>query len=236
MVYIPPSVLLGGAQLLSGGINTFFNNQSRRAQLKAERQAVDQANKYRLAAFGRELEDVAEYNEAIREAFEQSKETARRQIAANNNAYQDVISSGLTRLADESDNYIAKAMGRKIGLAEATGRTAASGVTGVTADRMDTVQRAAAGRATAADLASKERSIGAYLFNVQQAREATEFANYSAYVPVSRAPRLAKAPMFEGFASGPVDTTGLGLTSDLISTGINTLGAYFGNLPKKATK
>lgn len=235
MVFIPPNLALAGAQLAVGGIQSIFNNESRQAQLASQRAGLRAQNRQRLQANQRLFEDYLEYNEAITEAFEQSKITAQKQIAANNSAYQRVIESGLTGLADESDNYVARAFDRRIRLAEATGGAAASGLTGVTADLMDAMQRGAAGRATAADSASAERSIGRYLFNTKAAREQTEMANYAAYVPVSRAPRLGRPPVFEGFGQMPTDTTGMDFLSDTIGTIGSAALTYFGNMPKKAT-
>ena len=59
------------------------------------------------------------------------------QYEFNGRARQESIESGLTQLADISDGFIEKAFSRKMKLAEATGKAAAAGMTGVTADRFD---------------------------------------------------------------------------------------------------
>ena len=229
------ALVAAGATAAKGGANAYFANQQRQALLSSQRDQVRQQNR-----LGR-LQDQIDFDaymrqvEAETKAYELRKETADRQIAYNNTAYQRVIESGLTKLSDLSDNYIAKAQGRRAKLSRSTGVAAAKAMTGVTADRADVAMKAAAGRQESMDEASKERSVGQYIFNTNVAKEQVEAANYRAWAEVAIPPTFGPPPVSRGMINRPADTTGSALLSDLVGVAADTAMSFVSNLPTKAT-
>ena len=229
------AAVMAGGTALKGGIGAFQKDQQRQALLSAQRAEVRQRNKLSRIQdqqlFGEYLRSV----KAETEAYELRKESAARQISLNNSAYQRTIETGLTSLADLSDNFIAKAQSRKIKLARSTGAAAASGMTGVTAERADTMQIAAAKRPEAMEEASKERAVGQYIFNTNLAKEQVEQANWRAYASVAIPPTFGPPPVSSGMIQRPKDQTGSALMADIAGVAIDSAMSFVGNLPKQAT-
>jgi hypothetical protein len=229
------AAVAAGATAAKGGANAYFANQQRQALLSSQRDQVRQQNR-----LGR-LQDQIDFDAYMRqvnaetEAYELNKQKADRQIAYNNTAYQRVIESGLTKLSDLSDNYIAKAQNRRAKLSRSTGVAAAKGMTGVTADRADVAMRAAAGRQEAMEGASKERAVGQYIFNTNVAKEQVEAANYRAWSEVAIPPTFGPPPVSRGMLNRPADTTGAALMSDLVGVAADTAMSFVSNMPTKAT-
>ena len=229
------AAIAAGATAAKGGANAYFANQERQALLSSQRDQVRQQNR-----LGR-LQDQIDFDAYMRqvnaetEAYELNKQKADRQIAYNNTAYQRVIESGLTKLSDLSDNYIAKAQNRRAKLSRSTGVAAAKGMTGVTADRADVAMRAAAGRQEAMEGASKERAVGQYIFNTNVAKEQVEAANYKAWAEVAIPPTFGPPPVSRGMLNRPADTTGAALMSDLVGVAADTAMSFVSNMPTKAT-
>ena len=229
------ALAMAGGTALKGGIGAFQKDQQRQALLSAQRAEVRQRNRLGRIQDQQLFDEYQRSVKAETEAYELKKEAAARQISLNNSAYQRTIETGLTSLADLSDNFIAKAQSRKIKLARSTGVAAASGATGVTAERADTMQRAAAGRQEGMEGASKERAVGQYIFNTNLAKEQVEQANWRAYSSVAIPPTFGPPPVSSGMIQRPKDQTGSALMADIAGVAIDSAMSFVGNLPKAAT-
>ncbi len=229
------AVIAAAGTAAKGGANAYFSNQQRQALLTSQRDQVRQQNRLGRVQDQIDFDAYTRQVEAETKAYELRKESADRQIAYNNTAYQRVIESGLTKLSDLSDNYIAKAQNRRAKLSRSTGVAAAKGMTGVTADRADVAMKAAAGRQEAMEGASKERAVGQYIFNTNVAKEQVEAANYRAWAEVAIPPTFGPPPVSRGMRNRPADTTGSALLTDLVGVAADTAMSFASNMPTKAT-
>ena len=157
------------------------NKQIAKAELRDSQNFLAQSQQYK-----------AYVDNALAE-YEADKANLSMQYEFNGRARQESIEAGLTQLADISDGFIEKAFSRQMKLAEATGKTAAAGMTGVSAGRFDRVQRGVAARNTGRDVASMQRAEGAFMFREKQAQFAQAVANQNAYNRV-RPPSFGPAP------------------------------------------
>ena len=131
--------------------------------------------------------------------------------------------------------FIAAAVNRRIKIAKGTGGAAASGMTGVTADRAATAVRGAGGRQEGMEDASKQRAVGQYIFNTELAREQVEQANFRAYASVAIPPTFGPPPVSRGLVQRPKDTTGLLYLLILVGVAADTAMSFASNMPTKAT-
>lgn len=229
------AAISAAATLAKGGAQAYASNQQRQSLLSSQRAQVRQQNKLNRLLDQQDREAYERNKREVSRAYELEKETAARQIALNNTAYQRTIETGLTSLSDLSDNFIAKAQSRKIKLARATGGVAASGQTGVTASRVDAMQRGGAGRQEAMEGATKERAVGQYIFNTSLAKEQVDNANWKAWSSVAIPPTFGPPPVSRGRIQAPKDNTGSALIADLVGVAADTATSFFGGLPKAAT-
>jgi hypothetical protein len=167
--------------------------------------------------------------------YEADKANLSVQYEFNGRARQESIEAGLTQLADISDGFIEKAFARQMKLAEATGKTAAAGLTGTTADRFDRVQKGVAQRNTARDGQSMVAAEGAFMFRDKQAQFAQAVANQNAYNRV-RPPSFGPAPAAPMARERMADNTGRDLMFGLGTAVLDGAAAGFGAAPKTPFK
>lgn len=199
------------------------NKQIEKAELRDSRNFLANSQKYKA------------YVDSALAEYEADKANLSVQYEFNGRARQEAIEAGLTQLADLSDGFIEKAFSRQMKLAEATGKTAAAGVTGRTAERFDRVQRGVAARNTGRDVASMQRAEGSFMFRDKQAQFAQAVANQNAYNRV-RPPSFGPAPAAPMGRERLEDTSGRDLAFGLGAAVLDGVSAGFSVAPKTPFK
>ena len=199
------------------------NKQIAKAEIRDSRNFLAQSQQYK-----------AYVDNALAE-YEADKANLAVQYEFNGRARQESIEAGLTQLADISDGFIEKAFSRQMKLAEATGKTAAAGLTGTTAERFDRVQKGVAQRNTARDVQSMGAAESAFMFRDKQAQFAQAVANQNAYNRV-RPPSFGPAPAAPMGRERMEDNTTRDLMFGLGTAVLDGAAAGFGAAPKTPFK
>ena len=175
--------MMASAAIAGGGsaLSAYGDYQKNRAALRRSNKQAEKLEFQDAQAFMRNIGAYKDYVDTELEAYAADIRNLTQTYELNGRARQRSIEAGLTQLADISDGFIQKAFSRKTRLAEATGKAAASGMTGVTAGRFDRVQRGQAAMNTAVDGESMTRAVGAFMFRDQGAALQQEYANKNAF-------------------------------------------------------
>ena len=224
--------MLASAAISGGGaaLGAFGDYQKNRAALKRSNSQAEKLEFQDAMGFMSSMGGYKDYVDAELEAYAADVKNLTETYELNGRARQRSIESGLTQLADISDGFIQKAFSRKTRLAEATGKAAASGLTGVTAGRFDRVQRGQAAMNTAVDGESMTRAVGAFMFREQGAALQQEYANKNAFNRV-RPPKFGPAPAAPQGRARQQDFTGRDLAFGLGGALAKGLSAGIGAAP-----
>ena len=219
--------------LISGGgsaLGAFGDYQKNRAALRSSNRQAEKLEFQDALGFMSNMGAYKDYVDSELEAYAAEIRNLTQTYELNGRARQRSIEAGLTQLADISDGFIQKAFSRKTRLAEATGKAAASGMTGVTADRFDRVQRGQAAMNTAVDGESMTRAVGAFMFRDQGAALQQEYANKNAFNRV-RPPKFGPAPAAPMGRTRQQDFTGRDFAFGLAKAGFDAIGAGLAKAP-----
>lgn len=225
--------MLASAAIAGGGsaIGAFGDYQKNRAALKSSNKQAEKLEFQDAMGFMQSIGAYKDYVDSELEAYAMDIKNLVNTYELNGRARQRSIESGLTQLADISDGFIQKAFSRKTRLAEATGKAAASGMTGVTAERFDRVQRGQAFMNTAVDGESMTRAVGAFMFRDQGAALQQEYANKNAFNRV-RPPKFGPAPAAPQGRARQQDFTGRDLMFGLAGAASKGLSAGLSAAPQ----
>lgn len=224
--------MMASAAIAGGGsaLSAFGDYQKNRAALKRSNKQAEKLEFQDAQSFMRNMGAYKDYVDAELEAYAADIKNLTETYELNGRARQRSIESGLTQLADISDGFIQKAFSRKTRLAEATGKAAASGMTGVTAGRFDRVQRGQAAMNTAVDGESMTRAVGAFMFREQGAALQQEYANKNAFNRV-RPPKFGPAPAAPQGRTRMADYSGRDLAFGLGKAAFDAVGAGLAKAP-----
>ena len=216
---------------IGSGVSAYGNYQKGRAQLARGRKQAERLEQQDALDFIRNTQAYNQYVEAESLAYMKDLENLSETYELNGIARQRSIESGLTQLADISDNFIQKAMARNKKLAEVQGARLAAGQTGGTTRRLENLQQAQADVNTAADAESMERAVGAFIFRDKNAMLQQEYANKNAYNQI-RKPVFGPPPAAPQPRARPQDFTGRDLAFDIFGGALNAAGAAFNVAPQ----
>ena len=224
--------MMASAAIAGGGsaLSAFGDYQKNRAALKRSNKQAEKLEFQDAMGFMRNMQAYKAFTDAELAAYEADVKNLTETYDLNGRARQRSIESGLTQLADISDGFIQKAFSRKTRLAEATGKAAASGMTGVTAERFGRVQRGQAAMNTAVDGESMTRAVGAFMFRDQGAALQQEYANKNAFNRV-RPPTFGPAPAAPQGRARQQDFTGRDFAFGLAKAGFDAIGAGLAKAP-----
>ena len=225
MVAILPALALAAPGIAQAGLG-FLKG---RDQLRRTNRQIDALERQDQADFLRLNQEYDAYVKAQSEAYLADIENLSKQYQFNARARQNVIETGLTQLADISDGFIEKAMGRNIRLAEVQGRRLATGQTGKSVRRLESLQQAAAGRNIAADAGSMDRAVGAFMYREKEAAFQQEVANQNAFNQV-RKPVFGPRPVAPQSRTRPSDNTNRDL---LFGVGSSLAGGFLGQFQQE---
>ena len=183
---IAPALLMGAAAFGSSALSSIGNYFKNRDALSFRNKQIDALEEQDRLNSQRLNQEYDAYVRAQTEAYEADVENLERTYEFNARARQNSIETGLTALADLSDDLVNKAFARNLKLTETIGLKAASGQTGKIVRRLDNLQRAAAGRGGAQDVGTMERAMGQFMFQEKDARFRQEVANQNAFNQVRR--------------------------------------------------
>ena len=226
--------MMASAAIAGGGtaLSAFGDYQKNRAALKRARKQRKKLEKLDREQFQRDTKNYWDYVTAQGLAYAKDLENLDEQYELNAIARQRSIESGLTQLADISDSFVQKAFARGKRLAESTGKAAASGMTGVTADRFDRVQRGQAAMNTATDRQSMERAVGSFIFREAGARMQQMQADQNAYRSVGPPPMFGPPPVAPQKRARMADYSGRDLAFGLGKAVFNGIGAGLAKAPE----
>jgi hypothetical protein len=236
MVYIPPTLAIQAGIGIFQGITGFIGDRKQDDRLRKQ---TEQDNRNRLLAFQLRTDQWKRRETALKKAAILDLEQLKANYQAAQNEVQRATESGLTRLADLSDDLIAQAEGRNRNLARIEGRRLATGQTGKTIRRLENLPKGEAGRATSFGKATQERAEGAYMFNQKRVREEARVYMDNLYrQQQQRNYDPGPVPFFEGFQEAPARTAGRNLFNSLLGTAGNFAGqlatqSIFNNAAKK---
>ena len=224
MVFIPPTLAIQAGVGIAQGIFGFLGDKKQDDRLRKQ---TNQDNRNRLIASQLRFDQYQRRAEALKKAQKLDLEQLVANYQAAQNEVQRATESGLTRLADLSDDLIAQAEGRNRNLARIEGRRLATGQTGKTVRRLENLPKGEAGRATSFGNATQERAAGAYMFNQKRIREEARVYMDNLYrQQQQRNYDPGPAPFFEGFQEAPARTAGRNLFNSLLGTA----GTFAGGL------
>ena len=225
---------MASAAIAGGGsaLSAFGNYQKNRAALKRANKQAEKLEFQDARTFMSNIGAYKDYVDAELEAYAMDIKNLTETYELNGKARQRSIEAGLTQLADISDGFIQKAFSRKTRLAEATGKAAASGMTGVTAERFDRVQRGQAARNTGLDVESMTRAAGAFMFRDKGAMEQQYYANKNAFNRV-RPPKFGPAPAAPMGRARMADYSGRDLAFGLGKAAFDAVGAGLAKAPEQ---
>lgn len=225
--------MMASAAIAGGGsaLSAFGNYQKNRAALKRANKQAEKLEFQDARDFMSNVGAYKDYVDSELEAYAMDIKNLVETYELNGRARQRSIEAGLTQLADISDGFIQKAFSRKTRLAEATGKPAASGMTGVTAERFDRVQRGQAAKNTGMDVESMNRAVGAFMFRDQGAALQQEYANKNAFNRV-RPPKFGPAPAAPQARARMADYSGRDLAFGLAKAGFDAVGAGLAKAPE----
>ncbi len=211
-----PAVALGVASAAAGGIGAIGQHQSASAQASAQNAAATSNYKYQLKVRERNWDrEVHRYGRQLHQYDGQLQE--------NSMAGQRAYAGAQRKLNSAYKQASFKQQANLVNLLKGSGKMAAAGRTGRSADRLDNQIVSQFGRNQA--IAAENLMGAGFAYDRQTAdiRREVESSNKQAYEKVALNPQPGVAPPPPVMTPGP---SGLGLAAGLIGAGVDGYNTY----------